>query len=199
MAFLKTFLAALGGTATALIILGSFGKFLFEHWFNKALKRYDAELKDKLSKEKARFDWLHVKRAEAIAAVYGKLAEADNALINLPIRLRLLKKYKGSEDEGKTKVIKTLRRTAKPIEQFSVLVWSNGILFKADTELKLLSVAVHLDRVLRQHFNEAKLLLESEEPDMLNESTKQAISEARKKLKETRSVLDTDFKNLLGV
>ena len=65
MDYLKEYAAALGGTATALIVVGAFGKIIIEHWFTKALKRYETELEDKAAKSKARFEIIQHTSAKA--------------------------------------------------------------------------------------------------------------------------------------
>ena len=88
MDLLHTYLAALGGTATALTLVGFFGKAIIEHWFNKALKQYETDLEAKAAKSKARFEQSHPEQAKIVLEVYTTCVETDQLL-------QMFKVYKG--------------------------------------------------------------------------------------------------------
>ena len=61
-----SYAGALGGTATALVVVGFFGKTLFEHWFKKDFKRFEATLDALASRDETKFAYIYGKRAPAI-------------------------------------------------------------------------------------------------------------------------------------
>lgn len=101
MELLKTYLAALGGTATALLIIGFFGKALFEHWFNKALKRYEAELEERAVRAKARFEHSLPERAEAIKELFTMCLSFYGDIIAIVVSRRDDNEIKKQEMEAK--------------------------------------------------------------------------------------------------
>jgi hypothetical protein len=67
---LTGFVGALGGTATALALVGIFGKTLLEHWFKKDFKRFEATLNASTAREQTKFELAHPDRVSAVKEVY---------------------------------------------------------------------------------------------------------------------------------
>jgi len=78
----------LGGTATALLIAGTLGKTIIEHWFKKDFKRYEAKLDALASRDETKFNSLHTERVSAVKDIYPKCQE----IVNLIGRITHVKK-----------------------------------------------------------------------------------------------------------
>lgn len=114
---LTAYAGALGGTATALALVGVFGKTLLEHWFNKDFKRYESKLDSIASKEGKKFEYLFPQQADAareLLALSKKAGKsyADAASANHPEDIVV----------GYKKHIKDLRVIYDFIEAKSVLL-----------------------------------------------------------------------------
>jgi hypothetical protein len=85
MNFWESFGGAVGGTATALVLIGFFGRTLFEHWFKKDFKLFEVKLDSISKRQEIAFSRLHEKRAEIIAALYEKLVRLHHTFNRLAI------------------------------------------------------------------------------------------------------------------
>ena len=81
---LTAFTGALGGTATALLLIGFFGKAIIEHWFKKDFKRYEAKLDAIASRDETKFNYLHPERAKAAIEIFAMCVEIRATLVRFP-------------------------------------------------------------------------------------------------------------------
>jgi len=208
----QTFWYALGGTATAVSALGALFAYIIQHRLNLRLADYNAQLSKNLTtlsnelqrnskRQEIEFSWLHAKRAETIAELYGRLATVDYMLTKLLAQEGVKTQMVTSEKAEyiKSEVAKFAEETANLIEEIAERVLSTLIYFETDSATHLLRVTAYLRKLSLLHLHKADLLQNVTKAQLSDAKATEAIHDTRKYLPETKNVLEGEFRRLLGV
>ena len=75
--FSTAFIGALGGTGTALVVLGTLSKSLLDHGLKKDFKRFEAKLDALTSKKEVEFSYLHPERSKIAKDIYKACVQLE--------------------------------------------------------------------------------------------------------------------------
>jgi hypothetical protein len=91
--FIQDFLTYITSLSIITLALGYLAKVFIENYFNKGLKKYEAELSTIIKQDEIRFSKLHEERALIIKEIYNNLVDLRDQLNYLTIY------YKTSKDD----------------------------------------------------------------------------------------------------
>jgi hypothetical protein len=111
-----TFLDAIGGKASLVSALGFLLIGIFQFRYSRHLAAFAAKLQQVGKRQEIEFAWLHTKRAEVIAQLYGKLVDMRDALLHLKTVKRVINELPLGPDESQARRDKA-QRQAEDIEK----------------------------------------------------------------------------------
>lgn len=83
MDFLKEYLAALGGTATALAVVKVLGETILKHWYKKDEIRLEKKLDALAAKDETRFNYHFTNRADASKEIFRQATSVVGLAVGL--------------------------------------------------------------------------------------------------------------------
>jgi hypothetical protein len=117
------FFSAIGGTATALLVLGFLGRTLVEQWFKKDLKRFENKLDEIAAAQQIKFTKLHDSRSGIVADLFLKVIGLERLLdhyhrVKIFINLAESDLQRQTEKKQAEEAFQTVRERRHALESF---------------------------------------------------------------------------------
>jgi len=199
MTFWQLYFASLGGTATALLIVGFLGRTLIEQWFRKDFKRFEAKLDQIASSEQTKFAHRHEKQASIAAKAYADVVELNrqvDAYHFAELRVTVIKSLgeKSRAEESASKAHQQLQETLGTLEKY---IAQNRLYLDDD-------ISGHLNgfctTVSKAAISIGSFAMSLEDGDWEHEQDmRRELKQKLEELNDTRRRIESHFKTLLGV
>ena len=154
--------------------------------FARDLQRYKSDLEKKNFEHRERFSLIHQRRAEVIAAIYGKIARTKAVTADLV----------GIFQQGGQSLIEKKQKAADVYNDMSSYFFENRLFLPRETAEKTEELVMTIRDVLIE-FDTAQMGNEEYKVD-LSGHWQQAYKRLREEVPPILEELENEFKNLLG-